>query len=143
MKYFKRANVYKNSTDTNHFNPETFQAYSYDWWCYVKSFGGLKVFNTYRYSNTTAKHQANTRHLLVAELGENVDNYIRVECPKGLQSIEGLNSGIELYKSRIRELKELINKKGTHKAKNEERKELISEYKLKIKTIEQLIKGVS
>jgi hypothetical protein len=142
MKYFKRANVYKNTTGTNHFNPETFQAYSYDWWCCVKRFGGLKVFNTYRYSKTTAKHQSKAKHLLIS-LGENVDSYIRIECPKGLQSIEGLNSGIELYRLRIKELEELINKKGTRKAKNEERKELINEYTLKIKIIEQLIKGVS
>lgn len=137
MKHFKKANIYKNSTGSNTFHPSKNEAYSYDWWCYFKDFNGVKVFNSYTYSNTTSKHQ-NSLLSLLDDLGYNVDHFWDIECPEGLQDLKGLDSGIELYKTRIQELIKLINKKGTKRSKNEERSQLIVNYQNKIKMIEKL-----
>lgn len=140
LQYKKRLGIYKNYNGSNMFNPDTFQAYSYDWWCYLKSFGGLKVFNTYSYSNTTCKHQSQMRKLL-CDLGENLDTYWKIECPEGLHTENGLKSGIQLYSRRIADLESAIAKPRTHKAKNEERRALINQYKIKIEMIEKLLKA--
>lgn len=134
MKYMKRAKIYKDYSGNNTFNPETFEAKSYQWWVYVKDFNGVKVFNSYRYSPTTAKHQNNMRGLL-EDLGERVDHMWELECPNGLQD---LDSGITLYKERITKLMALINKKGTRKAKNEERCHEIRISKVKLEMLFKL-----
>ena len=136
MKYMKRANIYKNHNGSNKFNPETFEAHSYDWWCYVKDFSGVKVFNDYRYSNTTAKHQNNMRSLL-EDLGERLDTYWMIEAPDGLQDLE---SAKQHYIRLIKNLESQIAKPRTHKAKNEERRALIRQHKTKIEMIERLMK---
>jgi endo-beta-N-acetylglucosaminidase D len=64
MKYFKQANIYKNSTGTNSVSLEKCEAYSYDWWQYLTKVNGLVIFNNYFYSPTTSKHQSNCRGLL-------------------------------------------------------------------------------
>lgn len=145
MKYMKRKKIYQNYNNTNTFDPETFEAVSYGWWTYVKDFDGVKVFNTFRYSPTTGKHQRHLRGLLQdleMKMGFRSEAIWQVECPKGLQSIEGLDSGIELYSQRIRDLIKLINKKGTRKSKNEERIALINQYKTKIEMIQRLKKSL-
>jgi hypothetical protein len=134
MKYFKRANIYKNATGSNKFNPETKEAHSYDWWCYVKDFDGVMVFNDYSYSNTTAKHQSSMRSLL-EDLGYRVGDFWTIECPKGLNDLE---SGVEYYNFRISELEALISKKGTRKTANEKRQALINQYRTKIEMIRKL-----
>ncbi len=67
LKFFKRLNVYKNSTNTVSFNPETKQAYSYRW-NFVGMLKGRLVFNDYNWSTTTSAHQSAVRDVL-RELG--------------------------------------------------------------------------
>ena len=135
MKYFKRANIYKNHNGSNRFNPEKFEAVSYDWWIYVKDFNGIKVFNTYNYSPTTNRHQSNMRGLL-EDLGERVQDFWQLECPRGLQDLQ---SGVEHYNGLIKGLKAEISKPRTHKAKNEERRAMISQYETKLEMLAKLI----
>lgn len=85
MKYMQKAGIYKGSNVT--FNPETVEAYSYDWWGFVKKIGGKVIFNTYRYSVTTAKHQSKVRSLL-RELGIKIDR--EVQCKDGIHNIDTL-----------------------------------------------------
>jgi len=82
MKYKPRSNVYSNSTNTNVFNPERIQAYSYNWWLYVAKINGKVVFNDYPYSASTRKHQYETRKLL-DELNIKID--VVVSIKEGLQ----------------------------------------------------------
>ena len=48
----KRTPVYKASNVK--FNYETIEAFSYNWWQFVKVIGGKVIFNNYNYSNTTS-----------------------------------------------------------------------------------------
>lgn len=137
MKFYKKAGIYKNSTGTNYFNPSTMRALSYDWWCYFKVIDGSTVFNAYRYSNTTARHQSHLRSLL-EDLGIEIDHII--EAPKGLDNLE---SALELYKSRQSELQAEIDRPRSHKAKNEERRELKASYKALELLVEYLMKRES
>lgn len=70
MKYFKRAGIYKASNVS--FDPKLIEARSYDWWVFVKVIKGKVVFNSFRYSNTTSRHQSKVRSLM-RELGIKVD----------------------------------------------------------------------
>lgn len=70
MKQLKRSGIYKATNVT--FDPATIDAYSYGWWRFVAVVEGKVIFNNYRYSNTTAKHQYKVRTLL-AELGIKID----------------------------------------------------------------------
>ncbi len=133
VRYFERAGIYKGSNFT--FNPKTLTAYSYDWWRFVEKIGSRIVFNDFRYSNTTARHQWKIKNLL-RDLGIHVD--MELEAPGGLQN---LNSAIELYRERIVTLQLEILKKGTKKAKNLERKKQISVYKKKILEVKKLIRS--
>ena len=64
MKYFKTLGIYKNSTGSNTFNPETKEARSYNHWQYTRVHDGKLIFNNYSYSNSTSKHQGETWRLL-------------------------------------------------------------------------------
>lgn len=132
MRYYKTINIYKASNVE--FNPETIQAYSYRWWKFVDKIKGKVVFNDFRYSVSTSKHQSKVRSLL-HELGIEVDYYI--EAPRGLQD---LNEAIIHYSDLIRTLEWEIEKPRSQKAKNEERKALIKQYQAKIKLIQKLSK---
>lgn len=80
MKYFKRLNLYKGNNVT--FHPETCEAFSYRWWRFVAIVEGKLVFNDYRYSVTTAKHQRKVRGLL-NDLGIRPD--ITMPLPRGIR----------------------------------------------------------
>jgi hypothetical protein len=136
MKYFSKANIYKNSTGTCIYYPERKEATSYDWWTFVKEINGLLVFNNYFYSRVTSKHQSNMRHLL-SKLGVNID--ITIQAPKGLGNLE---DAIMHYQAMSVELEAKINNPRSRKAKNNERMETIQEYKDTIKFIKNnLMKG--
>jgi hypothetical protein len=62
MKYFTKLGLYKASNVE--FNPKTLIATSYDWWTFVRQVDGKVLFNTYRYSPTTGRHQAKVRSLM-------------------------------------------------------------------------------
>lgn len=85
LKYYKRAGVYKNSTGSNKFNPETLEAHSYDWWKYVAKIEGKVVFNNHSYSVTTSGHQSAMRSLL-SRLNICIDYF--VDAPRGLDHLE-------------------------------------------------------
>lgn len=63
-------NIYKASNVT--FDSLTKKAYSYNWWRFVDVIEGVTVFNTYYYSNTTARHQYKVRRLM-HNLGIKID----------------------------------------------------------------------
>ncbi len=70
MKYYKKLKLYKASNVI--FDPINFTATSYNWWYFVRKIQGKVVFNNYRYSVSTAKHQYKMWRLL-HELGIKVD----------------------------------------------------------------------
>lgn len=127
------------------FDPETQEAYSYGWWRFVERIGPYLVFNSYRYSVTTSKHQSRMwwrsywrddpeHHGLLAELGLSVD--LEIEAPRGLQN---LPAAIAHYESRIEGLESAISRKGSRKAKNAERRAAITEAQIKIATVKTLM----
>ena len=85
MLKLNRYGTYTNSTKTNSINLDKrvtgLRAVSYGWWVYCKVIDGKVVFNRYRYSVTTSKHQRECMQLL-AEHGIAVDLF--VESPKSL-----------------------------------------------------------
>lgn len=70
MKQLKRSGIYKERNVT--FDPKTCEATSYDWWRFVAIVDGLVIFNNYKYSRTTTKHQWMVRSLL-SQLGIKID----------------------------------------------------------------------
>lgn len=58
MRWYKRLEVFK--TSNNVYDPKNREAWSYDWWQYVREINGIIVFNDYSYSASTRKHQNET-----------------------------------------------------------------------------------
>lgn len=81
MKYYKRLKIYKAPNVT--FNPETLEAFSYEWWKFVAKIEGKIVFNNYSYSQSTSKHQIKVRRLL-DQLGIKID--ISMPLPNSIDS---------------------------------------------------------
>ena len=125
MKYYSRLKLYKAPNLV--FNPATKKAYSYKWYELVSVINGKLVLNTYRYSNTTARHYREVSCLL-DKLGINID--MRIEAPKGLQNLE---SAKDHYLWLINELNSEINNPRSQKSKNIERKKQVKEYERIIK----------
>lgn len=90
MKYMVRAKIYKAKNVT--FNPSTLDAHSYAWWRFVGVVEGKVVFNNYRYSVTTAKHQRMVG-VLLKELGIHVD--IIMPLPRGIRHDQTLAEMIQ------------------------------------------------
>lgn len=108
MKHYKKTNLYKASNVT--FDPTKIEATSYNWWLFVKRIKGKTVFNSYRYSVSTSKHQAKVRSLM-SQLGIKIDRYVQVV--DGLQCISNIT---ELNKNHNETLKRI--------SENKERKRL-------------------
>lgn len=85
MKYFKRLGLYKASNVT--FNPKTLSAHSYDWWQFVKQVDGKVIFNNYRYSQSTSKHQRKVAGVL-QELGITYETIKTVKSLANLETLE-------------------------------------------------------
>lgn len=115
------------------FNPETLEATSFKWWYFVKRIGGKVVFNDYRYSSFTSRHQNKVR-LLMKRLGIKID--LEIEAPKGLQDLQAAH---DWYEGHIIRLVSLMSMPRTHAAKNAERAHLVRLYQEKVKTIRKLI----
>lgn len=81
MKFMKRANIYQASNYNVTFDPNKIEARSYKWWVFVAKVEGKVIFNNYRYSNSTSKHQSKVRSLL-KELNIKID--IEMPLPNGL-----------------------------------------------------------
>lgn len=88
MKHMKRANIYQASNYNVTFNPIKVEAYSYKWWKFVSIVDGLVIFNNYRYSNSTSKHQSKIRNLM-QDLKIKID--LELPVPRGLQHHQTLN----------------------------------------------------
>jgi hypothetical protein len=80
MKFSQKRQIFEASNVT--FDQKTCSAYSYKWWKFVSKVNGKVVFNNFRYSPTTGKHQQKVRKLL-ADLGIKID--LEVTCADGLQ----------------------------------------------------------
>lgn len=76
MKYFPKLKLYKASNVT--YNPVTYQAYSYKWWRFVDMIDGKIIFNEYKYSMSTSRHQWKVRALLDL-LGIKIDCFVEVK----------------------------------------------------------------
>ena len=81
MKHMKRSNIYQCSNYNCTFSPTKIEAFSYRWWKFVGVVEGKVIFNDYRYSNSTSKHQSKVRRLM-ADLGIKID--ISMSVPQGL-----------------------------------------------------------
>lgn len=114
MKYMKRAKIYQCSNYNCKFSAEKLEAWSYHWWSFVKVIEGKLVFNNYRYSNSTSKHQSKVRSLMF-QLGIEAD--IALPIPEGLQTCSSLE---ELY---LKAEEYLCNQFLRDELKREERNE--------------------
>jgi hypothetical protein len=85
MKLMKRTNTYKAQNVT--FDPSLCEARSYAWWVFVAKVEGNVIFNNYRYSVTTSRHQAKVRSLL-NDLGISID--IDAPFPRGIDKSKSL-----------------------------------------------------
>lgn len=133
INFKKRSGVFQDSNV--YFNPITIHATSYKWWDMVRVINGLVVFNSYRYSISTSKHQYKVERLM-DQLGIKID--VRIEAPKGLQNLE---SAVTLYQNRIDELLAEIASPRSRKKKNIERKHEINRLDSKLAFIKKLMKG--
>ena len=86
--YHKRTNTYSGCGKRWTFNPDTLEAYSYDWWCMLKVINGKLVLNTWDYSVSTRNHRKQLREVLDS-LGIKPDYFIN--APAGLQSYASFN----------------------------------------------------
>jgi len=134
MKYFSRTNEYKASNVK--FEVETKRAYSYGYWKFTDVINGKLVFNSYSYSNSTARHQAKVRDLF-DDLNIEVDLVIDF-CREGLQDITWRYKTINSYRQEIRNLIKAVKSKGTRKTTNEYRRKTICEYWKTYKAIQAL-----
>jgi hypothetical protein len=62
----KRTNTYRANNVV--FDPKIIEASSYNWWIFCKKIQGQIVFNNYRYSVSTQKHQRKVLNLM-SDLG--------------------------------------------------------------------------
>lgn len=81
MKFMKRSKIYQASNYNVTFSPEKMEAFSYRWWKFVGVVEGKVIFNNYRYSNSTSKHQSKVRRVL-EQLGIKID--LMLPIPGGL-----------------------------------------------------------
>lgn len=93
LKYFKRLKIYKNSTNTVSFDPQTKVGYSYNWQ-FVGLIKGVLIFNDYNWSPTTSGHQSAVSSVL-RELGLTV---IRGDFGRRDVSAIGRESVCEMYR---------------------------------------------
>ncbi len=128
MKLTKNG-VYKASNVT--FDPNAMTATSYDWWRFVQKVDDKIIFNDYRYSNTTSKHQ----HKVLRLLHWKRDDMIFLAVPKGLQDPTRRESAIAYYQSQINDLREMIERPRSRKDKNLERIREIQRLEYKIEQV--------
>jgi len=131
MKHLKGTNTYKASNVS--YNPETMKAYSYDWWQFTANINGHIVFNSYKYSPSTQRHQSNVLSLM-ERLGHSPS--IIIDVPSGLQVHNWKLSAISHYNDKIQSIVAAMVK--GRKAKNEERVKEIVFLKAQIDVINSL-----
>lgn len=116
MKYFSRSNEYRASNVVFKMGDKPLNqdvsAWSYGWWQFVKVIDGKTVFNSYRYSSSTGKHQSKVRSLM-DKLGLKID--MDIEVPLGFQKDGWKEDSIKyaLYCFEELEKKETDGRPGT------------------------------
>jgi hypothetical protein len=114
MKKLKSKNIYKASNVT--FDADKVSAHSYVWWEFVKVIQGQVVFNCYKYSPTTQRHQRKVEGLM-NDLGINIDLVVNVK--QSLSDFETLKSvikrSLETYQ---KQADDLAKKKKENSIKN-------------------------
>jgi ATP-dependent helicase/DNAse subunit B len=128
MKYMKRAQIYKSDNVT--FNPATCEAHSYTWWKFVAKVDGFVIFNNYRYSYSTSKHQAKVRSLLDT-LNIKVDVY--APFPQGIQ---GQDLSLIFEEAEENLCNQFLNEESKRITRNEKAKQRRD--KLKVLEVERL-----
>lgn len=134
LKYYKKLHIFRNSTGTNIFDVGRMLATSFNWWQYYKVIKGVKIFNNYRYSYSTSKHQRDFLELIEYDIL--VAPNLIIESPKGLQDLQ---SAVDYYNFKIEKLKLDISKKGSKQSKNLKRFDEIKDYRHKIQSIQSLL----
>lgn len=109
LKFKPRKGIYANYNSNCTFNPKTIEAWSYQWWQFVRVYGDQTVFNWHNYSRTTLKHQWAVRSLL-KQLG--ITNVFYVDCPRGLQHRDALKEALEMVYRKISKLEIASSRKG-------------------------------
>lgn len=129
MKLMKRSNIYKASNVE--FDPKTKIATSYLWWTFVAEIDGLLVFNNYRYSVSTSKHQRKVRTLLES-LGLKID--LELPLPKGLRKFDSIEENI------LEAEEYLFEREGEEFLKRQERNEK-ARFRRNSKKLENLLEN--
>jgi hypothetical protein len=126
LKYLKKSNIYKNSTETCYFNPTTLIATSYSHWVFVKKINNKLVFNDFHYSQQTTAHQSCVK-LIMDKLKIKIDVFINTRS-----DLDELENGLKEIYTKIFDLKLIINKNKNKKYKNLERKEADKDWNKRI-----------
>jgi hypothetical protein len=134
MRYIKKRNQWESPNVT--LNADKLEAYSYRWWKFLAKIGKKVVFNNYRYSVSTSKHQRKVLNQLDS-LGIKVDLFL--DFPEGIDS-SGFSSSKTHYEFKIKELEAAIAKTGSRKSTNAQRLDQIKYNKQKLKELAALLK---
>lgn len=118
MKLMKRSNIYQASNYNVTFNPETLEAFSYKWWSFVRVIEGQVVFNNYRYSVSTSKHQSKVRRLM-SDLGIKID--LELPLPNGINALDTMAEIIERAEEHLCDV--VLNNELKREARNEKAKQ--------------------
>lgn len=121
MKYMKRAQIWQACNYKVTFNPKKLEAVSYNWWVFVKLIDEKLVFNNYRYSAMTTKHQWKIRALL-RDLGIKID--IEMPLSQGLQEFNNLEAAILEAEEQLcdRFFSEILKKQDKYQKRKEKLK---------------------
>lgn len=133
FKWIKSRKQFEKSNLT--YRPETGRGYSYEWYRIVDRIGGKIVLNTYVYSRTTDGHISDIRHLL-RELNVKID--VEIEAPRGLKNHETIKRH---YASMIEGHQAKIAAKGSHEAKNADRRKVIEWLNIELARYENVYAG--
>lgn len=138
MRFLKTKNQYKASNFL--YEVDGKKSWSYNWWLFSIEIDGKLLFNNTHYSITTSAHQSKAHKLI----GYTTPKYYSFHHTKtSLSNLEqAFKDELEGIKKEIKDLVYLINKKGTRKAKNEQRKLDITYYLKKIEIVIEKAKGL-
>lgn len=136
MKLLPSINVYKSGNNELVFLGQTIGAISYGWWKYVAMDGhGNVIFNRACYSVTTNKHQSDTASVL-----RRLNIKIGLELFHTKVSLSNVRGAvcdeIEYLERKLKELDEAMARKGSHRAKNEERAKQCAATSYRIKDLQ-------
>lgn len=131
MKWVQKRNRYEGSNV--HLSITPLEAFSWNWWQFVKVINGKTVFNDHWYSQSTNNHQKKVRWMLEHQLGMNIDYVIR--CPVGLQNSDWFKSSECLIQSEIDSLKVIMNSNRRVKHLDNYRHERLNDLINEMKTL--------